>query len=504
MSIAWHKIMSSSPLAKSIAIIYDSISNDKIAHVHLDATFDTSFQIPQPVSTPYIPSAMEPQMPGLWLTTSNIVDDDDPDLNFTQHYALLLLEDTETLLKELEGDAKDNAIAFYIRNVTPTKSLQKLSIAHSIPPQDIEYIAGHLVYWRRARLIPPLHQRDTYIVSPNADMRVLKQAVAAYAARFPTVPTLPEMLHRLSGPPRAYATFIPSPDHRPVYMEILAWLMRGGWVTQLRTFAWVRVPAEIKAQVSTIMERETAMKKAAEMEANQHAEDNESIVSVGDSVLSGGEIGHMKKSSLLSGNWPATPVRWSPHNEDGEAMEGSTILSPRLQPYRSPARPSSDAGSSSSRVTTVPAASIAGVATSPQTHNLPHGPSPLHFNAATRSLSPASSRTSAPPSIVSPTLAEPFSPSQETAVESKSLKVEPSLILSPQKANEIEARWLEQIGASFHDADLREMWPTLLKYFDGKHALDDIAMREGLKRKRVAALIAMIREGGWLLTVRHW
>ncbi|KAF2804861.1 uncharacterized protein BDZ99DRAFT_467106 [Mytilinidion resinicola] len=504
MSLAWHKIISSSPLAKSIATIYDSISNDKIAHVHLDATFDTSFQIPQAVSTPYIPSAMEPQMPGLWLTTANIVNDDEPELNFTQHYALLLLEDTETLVKELERDAKDNAIAFYIRSVTPTKSLHKLSIAHSIPSQDIQYIAGHLVYWRRARLIPPLHQRDTYIVSPNADMRALKQAVSAYAARFPTLPSLPEMLHRLSGPPRPYANYIPSPDHRQVYMEILAWLMRGGWVTQLRTFAWVRVPVEIKAQVAATMEREASLKKAAEMEAARHGEDNDPIASVGDSILSSGESGHMKKSSLLSGNWPATPVRRSPHNEDTEAMEASTIISPRLQPYRSPARPSSDAGSTSSYATTVPATSSAAVATSPQSQNLPHRPSPLHSNTAIRAFSPSRSRPSAPPSIVSPTTGGPFSPSQETTVEAASSKFEPSLILSPQKANEIEARWLEQICASFRNADLREMWPTLLKYFDGKHALDDVALREGLKRKRIAALVGMIREGGWLLTVRHW
>src|ERR1700722_17329425 len=104
ISTTWHEIIAMSPLAKSIAIIYDSISNCKIARVHLDATFGTSFQIPQAISTPYIPTAMEPQRPGLWLTTANVVDDDETDTNFTQHSALLLLEDTETLVKELEGD----------------------------------------------------------------------------------------------------------------------------------------------------------------------------------------------------------------------------------------------------------------------------------------------------------------------------------------------------------------------------------------------------------------
>ncbi|OCK83079.1 hypothetical protein K432DRAFT_347804 [Lepidopterella palustris CBS 459.81] len=498
ISIAWQEIMSSSPLAKSIAIIYDSISNDKIAHVHLDATFDTSFQIPQAISTPYIPTVMEPQMPGLWLTTANIVDDDEADTNFTQNSALLLLEDIETLVKDLEADAKDNAtaLAFYIRNVTPTKSLQKLSVMHSIPAQDIEYIAGHLVYWRRARLIPPLHPRDTYIVSPNADMRALVDAIPVYAARFPTLPSLPEMLNMLSGTPRPYGTWIPSSAHRQAYMEILAWLMRGGWVTQLRTFAWVRVTADIKSEVAAIMERENAMKKSAEQDATtRHGDDMESAVG---SLLSGGDIGDGKRSSFLS---PSTPARRPPTNDDTESMGTSAILSPRLAPYSSPARPSSDAGSISSGRTAVPQTYTAGFASSPQSQTHQHRPLSLHLKKPTNTTSPSSNR------VISPVAVGPFSPSQATSMEvlppyQSSFK--PSLILSPRKANAIEARWLERIGASFSDPDLRELWPMLLRYFDGKHALDDISVRECIKRKRVAALIGKIREGGWLLTVRHW
>ncbi|OCL09999.1 hypothetical protein AOQ84DRAFT_8695 [Glonium stellatum] len=506
ISTTWHEIIAMSPLAKSIAIIYDSISNSKIAHVHLDATFDTSFQIPQAISTPYIPTAMEPQRPGLWLTTANVVDDDETDTNFTQHSALLLLEDTETLVKELEGDAKESAtpLAFYIRNVTPTKSLQKLSIKHSIPAQDIEYIAGHLVYWRRARLIPPLHQRDTYIVSPNADMRALASAIPAYAARFPMFLSLPKMLNLLSGPPRPYGTFIPSRDHRPAYMDVLAWLMRGGWVTQLRTFAWVRVSAEIKAEVAAIMEREALMKRIAEQNAMaRHGEDKESV----DGSTLNGDGTNGKRMSFLFNNWPLTPAHRSPQMDDIEAMEASTTLSPRLAPYRSPARPSSDAGSISSGRTAIPPTSNSGMGSSPQTHNQPPRPSPLHFKYTANTTPPPSNRPSAPPSIISPTGPGLFSSSQAGSMEvspPSPSNFKPSLILSPQKANAVEARWLERIGASFADPDLRELWPMLLRYFDGKHALDDIAVREGLKRLRVAALINTIREGGWLLTVRHW
>jgi hypothetical protein len=79
-----------------------------------------------------------------------------------------------------------------------------------------------------------------------------------------------------------------------------------------------------------------------------------------------------------------------------------------------------------------------------------------------------------------------------------------SLILSPQRANAIEARWLEAIGKRITDADLKAHWSTLLKYFDGKHAIEDISPREGLKRKKVGAMMQGIKEGGWLVVVRHW
>lgn len=68
----------------------------------------------------------------------------------------------------------------------------------------------------------------------------------------------------------------------------------------------------------------------------------------------------------------------------------------------------------------------------------------------------------------------------------------------------MEARWLEKIGQSFEDADVREHWSMLLRHFDGKHALEDVAAREGIKRKKVATLLAGIRENGWLVVVRHW
>ena len=52
--------------------------------------------------------------------------------------------------------------------------------------------------------------------------------------------------------------------------------------------------------------------------------------------------------------------------------------------------------------------------------------------------------------------------------------------------------------------ELREQWSMLQRHLDGKHAIEDVAPREGLKRKRVAVLFNAVREKGWLVVVRHW
>ncbi|OAK94340.1 hypothetical protein IQ06DRAFT_298399 [Phaeosphaeriaceae sp. SRC1lsM3a] len=517
LTSTWRNIISTSPLAKSIAIMFDSISHDKIAHIHFDATFNTSFQIPQADSTPYLPTALEPQMPGLWLTTSNVALTED-EAPMTQHAALLLLEDTETLIKDLGGEATGNAavIAFYIRNIIPTKSLYKISKRHNISAHDMEYIASHLVYWRRARLIAPLSPRDTYIVSPNADFSTLSAAVIAYAQRFPTLPTLPKVLSMLSGTPRPFRNFIPTTEHRDAYMEILAWLMRGGWVTQLRTFAWVRVTPEIKAKVAAEMEREERTKKADDAR-KELMSDNDSVA---ESLLSD------KRSSLFSAGTAraSTPLRMARREKEAasdEDMHHSTILSPRIPAstgpnYRgSPARASSDAGSTSSQRTTI-ALSSSQRPESPSRLGVrdvkPHRPSPLHLQPTSPSRG----------SVVSPTSPGPTSPAPSPS------DFKQSIVYSPQKATSLEARWLEKIGETFEDVgtisttnpsppknhdggtfgitgkELRESWTILLKHLDGRHAIEDVAPREGMKRKRVALLFNAIKERGWLVVVRHW
>ncbi|KAE8153475.1 nitrogen permease regulator 3 [Aspergillus avenaceus] len=267
VSTLYSELINQSSLARAIYTVYSSISASKIASVSLSPDVSISLQIPPLTSTPYLPGPSDKAYPGLWLTTADSitpVDDPTADENtaphqvLAKHFALLLLDNEATILKDVEasGGALAPALAHYIRCSKPTKSFAQISTLSGIPLHTIQMLASHLVYWRRARAIPPLHQRDTFIVSPNCDLSKLEVATAAYQVAFPTLPSLPKMLSALSGTPRPYGTFIPSKDHKEAYFAILAWLLRGGWVTQLRTFARVKVTPEIKMAVEMALRRE--------------------------------------------------------------------------------------------------------------------------------------------------------------------------------------------------------------------------------------------------------
>lgn len=267
------------------------------------------------------------------------------------------------------------------------------------------------------------------------------------------------------------------------------------------------------------MEREERAKKMDEAR-KELLSDNDSVT---ESLISD------KRSSLLSASTArsTTPLRTTRRDRAAEGASEeephtNTVLSPRLSAtttssYRgSPARASSDAGSTSSQRTTI-ALSSSQRPESPSRLGVrdvkPHRPSPLHLIPTSPIHGLAASPTS------------PVGPSPPPALPKN---YRHSVINSPQKATSLEARWLEKIGQTFEDAnhgpaanssppknheggmfgitgkELRESWPILSRHLDGKHAIEDVAPREGMKRKRVALLFNAIKEKGWLVVVRHW
>lgn len=392
----YQQVLSQSSLAKAISTLFNSISNSKIAHIHLTPTLSLSLQIPIPTSTSILPSPIAPQLPGLWLTTANSLPTDD-EINTTNsqlasHFTLLLLSNLSNILSDVNATASPltGPLTHYLRVSKPTKSFLQTSQTSGIPLPDIQFLASHLIYWRRARAIPPLHQRDTYIVSPNADMQKLMTATSSFAKLFPTLPSLPKILNMLSFTPRPYSALIPTKSHKEAYLEILAWLLRHGWVTQLRTFAWIRIPSHIK-----------------EIVAKQPD--------------------------------PAPPQFISKQHD------APTLSATHLKP-----------------------------------------PPPNQLSPPSPTSSTHSNRTD---------FGYPSSPPA------------PSLIPDPRHASALPSRHLAAISAYVLEQQGKDAccaWDRCVGYFDGRHAVEIIAVREGWKRKRVDELVVGWERLGILVRGRHW
>ena len=205
-----------SELAWALKEIYDRISIGEVAGIRLSGTH-MSLQLPSHGSE----AAQE-------LITA-----------LSPHDALLLLENKDSLLVELQHpDA--SPLAYLIRELTPTKSLQKHATNLSLPLKDITYLADHLIKWRKARAISPLHPRNLYTTHPNAPNHRIMELAAVYSRQFSGLPPLPQMLKMLSGRPIQYGLLIPSRDHRGPFMDLLAFLVRHDFVAQLKTYGWLR------------------------------------------------------------------------------------------------------------------------------------------------------------------------------------------------------------------------------------------------------------------------
>ncbi|KAF2211557.1 hypothetical protein CERZMDRAFT_98439 [Cercospora zeae-maydis SCOH1-5] len=218
----WTRIVETSELAWTLQEVFDRISRGEIAGIRLNG-MEMSLHVNDPGSGGKESAKLGPLS------------------------AILLLDSKENLLVDLSHpDA--SPLAAFIREHTPTKNLQKHAAYVGVPVEDVLYMASHLLKWRKARIISPLHQRNTYVVAPDAPLEDLQRHINAYHKLFPTLPTLPNMLKVLSGKPIKYGLLIPSRDHRTAYMNILSYLLRHGLVVQLKTFGWLKLPKNLLEQ----------------------------------------------------------------------------------------------------------------------------------------------------------------------------------------------------------------------------------------------------------------
>ncbi|RPA99314.1 UPF0171-domain-containing protein [Choiromyces venosus 120613-1] len=389
------EILDQSSLAYAISRIYVDISQSKIAHVFLNNSLGLSLQMPIISEISVLPSITEPQVPGLPLTTANSFGDDDTegDNMLAKHFTLLFLEDLEGILKDIAAEATDSSasLARFVEACKPTISFLQISNSCGIPLHEIQVMARHLIHWRKARAIPPIHQRDTYIVSPNADMKNLHTLIPIYNSLFPTLQPLPKLLTLLSGKPKPFSTFIPSRAHRPAYLEILAFLIRHGLATQLRNFAWLRVTRQIKRAVA---------------------------------------------------------------GEERRARKSPDSTTPNAQPLEKGKEKEKELSKMTSSISSL----------------LSHGGSGAGGRGG----------------------------GEESDSEEE---YEDSIILEPHQASSIESAWLEMMTRG-QPPDVKALFDRIIKYLNGQHAIEKIAVREGIARKDVRRVLGAF--DGFIIYTRHW
>ena len=135
--------------------------------------------------------------------------------------------------------------------------------------------------------------------------------------------------------------------------------------------------------------------------------------------------------------------------------------------------------------------------------------SSVHSLAPSRASSHSSARTAIPlggTAAVHP-LPAPLGGESLIATEAALKAFRPKVILHPNKASGVESKYLDVIAEEIERTEGRESadaWTTCLGFFDGEHALETIAVREGWKRKRVEGFRAAWVKMGVLVEVRHW
>lgn len=244
-----HRAMeSSSELAITLRSLCLAAMRSEIARVSI-CGHQRAFQIPQLLELHTLPAWSETQPTGSYLSTSNV---SGKIIEQSSHecYGLLLLNDPESIVKELSVDPR-SAAAILIRSIDPTLSIAQLAKTTKIELKQIVSLMWSLVYWRRARIIQPLSTRHTYVLSPLAPLSTLHELATLYHQKFPTMPPLPKQLGLLStGKPRPFSSHVPSFDHRHIYLMSLEWLMQHNLVVQLSTFALVVATRKIKLAAS--------------------------------------------------------------------------------------------------------------------------------------------------------------------------------------------------------------------------------------------------------------
>ncbi|PRT56640.1 Nitrogen permease regulator 3 [Wickerhamiella sorbophila] len=244
------RIRQSSELARALHHIFQAIASNGIARVQIGHKI-RAFQLPTDHEVVRLPHfvdeatlARNQLYPGTLRIRGKEIGED-----CAESYSLLLLDEPERIIRDIEVDPS-GPVGALIRNIQPTISIQAMANQNNLSLKQMISLVYSLVYWRRARIIIPISSRHVYVVSPLAILNNLQRLSVYYTDLFPAMPPLQRFLATLSSTkPQPFAYFIPSRDHRDIYLRVLMWLLQNNLVVQLQTYVAIMVTRKIQLTV---------------------------------------------------------------------------------------------------------------------------------------------------------------------------------------------------------------------------------------------------------------
>ncbi|OQV22315.1 Nitrogen permease regulator 3-like protein [Hypsibius exemplaris] len=160
-------------------------------------------------------------------------------------YHGLLLLDEQDVTNDLPIDSSSTLVRF-IRIVSPLSNFQQLAMEAGVTLKQIFSMAGHLIYWAKARLIFPVCETNVYALSSDASTKVLSDTVDEFARRFSDLSLL-EILSDFSMPQPMRDMISPFSENIDTgkLTQIVIWCLRKELLMQLHTFVYL-VPQDVQ------------------------------------------------------------------------------------------------------------------------------------------------------------------------------------------------------------------------------------------------------------------
>ncbi|OQO12109.1 hypothetical protein B0A48_02748 [Cryoendolithus antarcticus] len=186
--------------------------------------------------------------------------------------AILLLDDRSSMLSSLSSDPS-SPLSSLILASKPTKALSKIAASLTMSTTDILEMVRHLLHYRKARLIVPLHAGNVYTASPDLPLHRLEGLCVEWTHRFASLPGLLSLLPALGKSYTKWGEMAEDRSERDIWMEGLAWLIRKDVLVLVKTVGWARLPKQEHGEENQESEWTLITDPAHLSEAEEHRVD---------------------------------------------------------------------------------------------------------------------------------------------------------------------------------------------------------------------------------------